>query len=75
MEQQPISKEAVQVFERCLKEFPSSQNKPTFLLGLGQAYALADARDKARQPLALLVSQYPNTDAARKAAAILTKLR
>lgn len=69
------SKEAVKVFERCLKEFPASGSKPVFLLGLGQAYALANEKAKARKPLATIVSQYPNSEAARKAAEILKTLR
>ena len=69
------SKEAAKVFERCAKEFPNSESKPTFLLGLGQAYALADADDKARKFLNAVVSQYPDSDAARRAERILSELR
>jgi len=69
------SKEAAKVFERCAKEFSNSESKPTFLLGLGQAYALADADDKARKFLNAVVSQYPNSDAARRAERILSELR
>jgi thioredoxin-related protein len=67
------SKQAVQVFERCLKEFSSSDNTPLFLLSLGQAHLLGGEKEraKARKPLDTLIQQYPSSGAAAKAAAIL----
>ena len=70
------SKDAARVFERCLKEFPASENKPAFLLGLGQAYALGGGKEqaKARKHLEMLLKEYPNSDHAAKAAGLLAGL-
>ena len=71
------AKQATQVFEQCLQEFPRSENTPLFLLRVGQAYTLGGAKEKAkaRKPLETLIRQYPNSDAAAKAAAMLADLR
>ena len=69
------SKEAVKIFERFLKEFPHSESKPVALLGLGQAYALTAARDKAKKHLREVIGQYPDSDAAQKARKILDGLQ
>jgi thioredoxin-related protein len=36
------SKRAVQIFERCLKEFPSSERRPDAMLNLARAYLLGE---------------------------------
>lgn len=71
------ARQAAQIFEQCLKEFPRSENTPVFLLSLGQSYALGGTKEKAkaRKPLETLVQQYPNSEAAERATALLGTLR
>jgi thiol-disulfide isomerase/thioredoxin len=68
-------KDSRKIFEKCLKDFPSSPSKPVFLLGLGQAYALAGNRDKATSTLTEIIEQYPTSTVAQKARSILSELR
>jgi TolA-binding protein len=71
------ARQAAQIFEQCLKEFPRSENTPLFLLSLGQSYTLGGPKEKAkaRKPLEILIQQYPNSDAAARATVLLGALR
>ena len=61
------AEEALNLLRRCLKEFPSSLNKPTLLLGVGQAYALQGEKGKAASAFQVVIDQYPQSEAARTA--------
>jgi len=67
-------KQAADTFERCLKEFPNSPQSATWMLGLGNAYALADKKDKARKVLEGLIRERPGTAESHKAQALLASL-
>lgn len=67
-------KQAAATFEKGLKEFPQSERRADLLLGLGQAYVLSEAPDKARKYLREIVAQYPNSATAETARKILTQL-
>src|SRR5581483_6848332 len=57
-------KQAISVFERCLKEFPKSARRPDFLLGVSKAYAIEDKKDKAQKSLDALFEGFPDSPAA-----------
>jgi tetratricopeptide (TPR) repeat protein len=61
------SEKALNLFKKCLKEFPSSPNRASLLLGLGQAYALLGEEDKAHDALQMVIEQYPQSEAAQTA--------
>jgi thioredoxin-like negative regulator of GroEL len=62
---------AVTIFERCLKNFPSSARGPAWTLGLGRAYAIARKPDKARAALQRVVALYPESAEAQTAKVLL----
>jgi thioredoxin-like negative regulator of GroEL len=64
-------KQAASAFEKCLKDFPKSAQKPDVLLGLGRAYALDDNAEKARRALTSLINDYPQSPAAAQAQTLL----
>lgn len=68
------SREAVKVFEKCIKEFPGSENRPVFMLGLGQAYRVAGNKQEARAFLKAVIDEYPQSGASRKARETLDSL-
>jgi thioredoxin-like negative regulator of GroEL len=67
-------KQAADTFERCLKEFPANAQSAAWTLGLGNAYALADKKDKARKILEDLVREHPGSAESEKAKALLASL-
>jgi thioredoxin-related protein len=67
-------KVAAETFEKCLKDFPKSANRSTYLLGAGQGYALDEKKDKARKTLSALVSEFPQSENAGKAQELLRQL-
>lgn len=68
------AKQAAATFETCLKEFPQSPNRPDFLLNLANAYALNGQKGKARKTLETLAEDFPQSEASRKAQALLKSL-
>jgi len=68
------AKQAERVFERCLKEFPESSNKPDFLLNLANSYVLGAQKSKARKTLETLIDGFPQSEASRKAQVIVKSL-
>jgi thiol-disulfide isomerase/thioredoxin len=67
-------KHAAEVFEKCLKEFPNSQHKTEWTLGLGRAYALAEKKDKARKLLDAFIRENAGSVELEKAKALLNSL-
>lgn len=67
-------KQAMQIFEACLREFPQSANRPDVLLNLANAYVLNGQKGKARKTLETLSKDFPQSEAARKAQALLKSL-
>ncbi len=67
-------KEAEQMFERCLKEFPESSNKPDFLLNLSYSYILSSQKTKARKSLEALIVGFPQSEASKKAQTLVKSL-
>jgi thioredoxin-like negative regulator of GroEL len=67
-------KRAADAFEKCLKEFPGSQRKTDWTLGLGRAYALAERKDKARKLLDTFIREHPESTESEKAKALLNSL-
>ena len=67
-------KQATQAFERCLKEFPESSNKPDILLNLAQSYILSAQKTKARKFLEMLIVGFPQSVASRKAKVLMKSL-
>lgn len=67
-------KQAADTFEKCLKEFPNSPQSVVWTLGLGNAYALEDKKDKARKILEALVHEHPGTAETLKAQELLGAL-
>ena len=67
-------KKAVSIFERCGKEFPKSNNRSYFLLGLAQAQILSEKKEKARSLLNSLISQDPASVVSHKARELLKSL-
>jgi thiol-disulfide isomerase/thioredoxin len=65
---------AMEIFEKCLKEFPASQRSTKWTLGLGRAYILANKKDNARRTLQHLIRNYPGSEEARAARALLASL-
>jgi thioredoxin-like negative regulator of GroEL len=67
------AKQAAGIFEKCLKEFPASARKPAWMLGLGQAYATGEKKDKnkARKYLEALVRENPSSEISAKALELL----
>jgi thiol-disulfide isomerase/thioredoxin len=65
---------AASVFERGLKEFPKSEKKPDFLLGLGRAYAVAGKKDKARKAWNALIREHPQSESSKRAQEYLGSL-
>jgi thioredoxin-like negative regulator of GroEL len=65
---------AADTLEKCLKEFPNSQQTTGWTLNLGRAYALADKTDKARKVLETFARQHPGTEESKKATEILASL-
>ena len=68
------SKQAVEIFERCLKEFPQSPNRPDLLLNLARSYILAQQNAKARKSLLMLIETFPQSQASNKAQALIKSL-
>jgi thioredoxin-like negative regulator of GroEL len=68
------AKQAAQIFEMCLKEFPQSSNGPDFLLNLANAYVMNEQKGKARKTLATLVEEFPQSGASQKAKVLLKSL-
>jgi tetratricopeptide (TPR) repeat protein len=69
------SKEAFKAFQKCLKKYPESPSKAVFMLGLGEAYALAGDQDKAKSELNSIIVQYPKTAVAEKARHALSEMQ
>lgn len=67
-------KKAAETFKRCLKEFPHSEHKPEFLLGLARAHILNDKTREARGLLNSLITQYPQSEISHKAREILNSM-
>jgi thioredoxin-like negative regulator of GroEL len=67
-------KQATDTFEKCLKESPKGTESLGCALGLGNAYALTNKRDKARTILEGLVRDHPGTPESQKAQALLKSL-
>ena len=65
---------AAETFEKCLKEFPKSANRSTYMLGAGQGYALDEKKDKAKKTLNSVVSEFPQSENAGKAQELLKQL-
>lgn len=68
------AKKAAETFEKCLKEFPDSQNRLEWMLGLAQAYSLGGKKDQARQVLDALVRESPGSTESQKAKTLLGSL-
>jgi len=68
------SKQAVEIFERCLKEFPQSPNTPDLLLHLANSYILAQQNAKARKSLLMLIEAFPQSQASNKAQVLIKSL-
>jgi thioredoxin-like negative regulator of GroEL len=68
------AKQAAQIFETCLKEFPQSSNRPDFLLNLANAYVMNEQKGKARKSLETLVEDFPQSGASQKAKVLLKSL-
>jgi thioredoxin-like negative regulator of GroEL len=69
------AKQAAQTFERCLKEFPESSNKPDFLLDLAHAYILSEQKAKARKFLETLIESFPQSEACQRARVLVKSLQ
>lgn len=67
-------KQAAKVFERCLKEFPDSSNRPDLLLNLSYSYILSSQKTKARKSLETLIDRFPQSEASRKAQALVKSM-
>ena len=69
-------KQAAGIFEKCLKEFPTSTRKPAWMLGLGQAYATGEKKDKikARKVLEALTRENVSSEISGKALELLKAL-
>jgi len=68
------AKQATQIFEACLKEFPQSSNRPDFLLNLANAYVMNGQKGKARKTLEALIEGFPQSEASHKAKTLLKSL-
>lgn len=68
------SKQAMEIFEKCLKEFPQSPNRPDLMLNLAQSYILAQQNAKARKSLLMLIEAFPQSAASNKAQALMKSL-
>ena len=66
--------EAVSVFERMLKEFPKSPSRTDMLLAAAQGHHLSGNDAKTQQLLKSVITEHPNTDAARTAPELLDAL-
>jgi thiol-disulfide isomerase/thioredoxin len=62
---------AVEIFEKCLKEFPASGRSARWTLGLGLAYLLVNKKDNARRILQKVVREYPESEESKTASALL----
>jgi thioredoxin-like negative regulator of GroEL len=62
---------AMQLLEKCVKEFPAGGRKPDVLLALGRAYLVIGMTEKARRVLSALVTDYPYADASAHARVLL----
>jgi thioredoxin-like negative regulator of GroEL len=67
-------KQAAQIFEAYLREFPQSANRPDVLLNLANAYAMNGQKGKARKTLEALIEGFPQNEASRKAKVLLKSL-
>jgi thioredoxin-like negative regulator of GroEL len=67
-------KRAVELYEKCLKEFPSSANQPEWTLNLGRAYVIEQKKDKARQVLENFLREHLNGKEAEQAKSLLSSL-
>jgi len=67
-------KSAANALERCLQEFPQSSRRAEMLLSLGQAYARDAKKDKARKSWNSVIAEFPQSEAARQARALLQSL-
>jgi thioredoxin-like negative regulator of GroEL len=65
---------AMQTFEKCLKEFPASKNRPDFLLNLARSYILSQRKEKARESLEAVIEAFPESETARRAQVLLKSL-
>jgi thiol:disulfide interchange protein DsbD len=65
---------ALQTFERCLKEFPASKNRPEVLLNLARSYILSERKEKALESLEALMNAFPESEASRIAQVLLKSL-
>ena len=65
---------AVEVFEKCLKEFPTSQRAAKWRLALGQSYLLINKKDNARSTLQRLIQDYPASEEANTARSLLASV-
>jgi tetratricopeptide (TPR) repeat protein len=70
------TKQAAGIFEKCLKEFPASARKPAWMLGLGEAYATGEQKDKnkARKVLEAVIGENPSSEISSKARELLKTL-
>jgi len=68
------AKQAAQIFEASLKEFPQSSNRPDLLLHLANAQIMNAQRGKARKTLEALIEGFPQSEASEKAKALLKPL-
>lgn len=67
-------KTASDAFEKCLKESPDTAESSACTLGLGNAYILAEKKDKARKLLEQLIHDRPGSAESEKAKALLASL-
>ena len=67
-------KQAAETFEKCLKDFPTSQNQPDWVLELARAYGMSNKKDKARKLLQEFIGQHPAGTESEKAKALLASL-
>jgi thioredoxin-like negative regulator of GroEL len=67
-------KQAADLFEKCLKEFPASPKSPEWTLNLSRAYAAAQKKDKARKVLEAFMRKHPGAAESEKAKALLASL-
>lgn len=67
-------KQASELLEKALKEFPKSERKADLMVALGRAYALDEKAEKARKSLTSVISEFPDSKAAAEAQTLLSSL-
>jgi thioredoxin-like negative regulator of GroEL len=67
-------KQAADTFEKCLKDGSSGPQSNACALGLGNAYALSNKKDKAKTIFEQLVRDHPGTPESQQAQALLKSL-